>query len=116
MDILTAADVIGARGFAESLLWDRCVIKHHTGESMDPDTGQLTPDYAILYGVPDGGPCRFKAVSAAIDRDVWEQGLTIIRAVLHPPVDSAGIEVEDKVWPNWRGPQTPSFRREHDAI
>lgn len=116
MDILNPSDVYEARGFAESLMWERCLVKHHIGDSMDPDSGLITPDYAIVYGAPDGGPCRFKAVRAAIDRDVWEQGITILRAVLHLPVDSAGIEVEDKAWPNWRGPHARSFRREHDAI
>lgn len=101
--ILTETDVAEARTFVESLMWDRCVIRHQTGESMDPNTGKITPDYTLVYGtMPDGAPCRFKmisqiGVSSALDRDKADQGITIVRALLHIPVDSAGIQVEDRV-------------------
>ena len=101
--ILNEADVYEARVFVESLLWDRCIIKHHTGDTMDPDTGKITPSYDVVYGDPvDGGPCRFKmisqiGVSSALDRDIYDQGVTIVRALLQLPVASVGIEVEDRV-------------------
>ena len=101
--ILTEADVAEARTFVESLMWDRCVIRHQSGESMDSNTGKITPDYDEVYGaLPDGAPCRFKmisqiGVSSALDRDKADQGITIVRALLQIPVQSVGIEVEDRV-------------------
>lgn len=101
--VLTEADVAEARVFVESLMWDRCVIRKQTGESMNPNTGKITPTYSDVYGaLPDGAPCRFKmisqiGVSSALDRDKADQGITIVRALLQVPVDSVGIEVENRV-------------------
>jgi hypothetical protein len=101
--VLTETDVYDARGFVESLMWDRCIVRHQSGETMNPNTGKITPTYDVVYGDPvDGGPCRFKmisqiGVSSALDRNLVDQGITIVRGLLHLPVDSVGVQVEDKV-------------------
>ena len=101
--VISETDVLDARGFVESLMWDRCIVRHQTGETMNPNTGQITPTYSVVYGDPvEGGPCRFKmisqiGVSSALDRNLADQGITIVRALLHLPVDSVGITLEDKV-------------------
>lgn len=89
-------DAVLARGrmMAEALMVDECVIRRRTGETTDPESGEITPTYADVYS----GRCRVQQTSAqAAQEDAGEDYQLLLRLEVHLPMSVIGLEAGDEV-------------------
>ncbi|SFO59754.1 DUF6093 family protein [Amycolatopsis rubida] len=81
--------VRAGRRQAEALMLDTCRIRAVTGDTTDPDTGQVTP----AYGDPVyTGKCKIQNQKAAYpgNPDAGEHQWTVTPVELHLPVTGTG--------------------------
>jgi hypothetical protein len=95
--MMSRASVL-ARGQAAAAagMVDTCVIKHRTGDAMDPLSGTITPTYSTLYT----GRCRVQQTQAAFSRphEAGEDFVLMARMDVQLPVaGTEGLHVDDEV-------------------
>lgn len=83
------------RAAAEALMVDRCTIRRRTGETVDPDTGDVTPTYTVLYS---DQRCRAQSRGYWGERrDVGEADLIVLQIELQLPIAVTGLQVSNEV-------------------
>lgn len=96
--------VAGQRA-AERLMVDTCIIRRRTGETTDPNTGQTTPIYIVVYDDPEtpgaGAACRIKMTTSlgttpGRDQESGGQAVTVSQMLLQLPFAAAGINTNDE--------------------
>lgn len=75
------------------LLLDACTIKHPTGESIDPDTDEITTTYATVYS----GQCRVKPFLAGHATVAGDSPLELQRYEIQIPWNASTAVVKDDV-------------------
>ncbi|MGH3504320.1 MAG: DUF6093 family protein [Nocardioidaceae bacterium] len=83
---------------AESMMADMCIIRRQTGETTNPDTGEIVPVYTEVYGTDTApGKCRLRHRGAAqpTDRNVGEQYVQLTHPELQVPVSATGVDDGD---------------------
>ncbi|WP_409186720.1 DUF6093 family protein [Amycolatopsis sp. VS8301801F10] len=77
--------VAAGRRAAEALMLDTCRIRPVTGDTTDPDTGQVTPTYGDPVYI---GKCKIQAQKAALpsNPDAGEHRWAVVPVELHLPV------------------------------
>ena len=82
------------RRLAESLMVDRCTIRHRTGATTDPDTGVVTPTYVVVYS----GKCK---VQTFTNRELLKTGgeheFIDQRYEVDIPVSVVGVQANDEI-------------------
>ncbi len=83
-----------ARIVAERLMVDTCTIRRSVSTSTDPNSGDITPTYATIYG----GKCRVQQPSVdARSADAGEAYLLMLRLSVQVPMTVAGVRAGDEV-------------------
>ena len=71
---------------------DRCRIERTTGTTVDPETGESTPQTTVVYA----GKCRVMSWAVATTSpNVGQQRTDLLRMDLHVPMSVAGVAVND---------------------
>lgn len=96
------ADVLArGRDFHLDLLLDACLIKHPTGQSIDPDTDVITITYDTVYDDAEetgaGGPCRIKPFQSGHATVAGESPLELQRYDVQIPWDATGPVVKNDI-------------------
>lgn len=79
---------------AESLMFDKCIIRRVTGETTDRETGKVVPEYADMYE----GKCKMQSYEGYEQAEsTAEADLTLQRMSCHLPVGAYRINVGDIV-------------------
>ena len=83
------------RAAAEALMVDACTVRRATGETTDPDTGEVERTYATVYT----GKCRVQqSLAQAQQQDAGEDYMLLLRLEVQLPVaGSEGLSVGDEV-------------------
>lgn len=82
------------RALAEVRMADACTIRRPTGETTDPNTGQITPTFDVLYQ----GKCRVQQQAMqAQQQDAGEAYLLMVRLEVHLPIAVTGLQPDDQV-------------------
>lgn len=84
-----------AQAFAEAGMVDTCTIRRRTGETTDPQTGEITPTWSpLLYD----GKCRFQHRDGRAEQaDAGEAYVLLQRTEVQLPVAAIGIDVGDEI-------------------
>ena len=94
---MSAASVLArGRRAAERLMVDTCTIRRVTGETTDPDSGDVTPTYSTLYQ----GKCRVQQSAqgaSASPQDAGEDYALMLRLEVQVPMSVVGIQTEDEI-------------------
>jgi hypothetical protein len=86
--------VLAGRRAAEALMVDACTIRRQSGEATDPDTGQITRTYTVVYS----GRCRIQQRALESQgSDVGEARVYQVPYELQLPMSVTGPAVEDVV-------------------
>jgi hypothetical protein len=86
--------LVRGRAAAEDRMVDACTIRRRTGETTDPNTGEITPTYDVLYQ----GQCRVQQQAMqAQQQDAGEAYLLMVRLEVHLPITVTGLEPDDEV-------------------
>lgn len=73
---------------------DACTIRRRTGETVDQNSGEITPTYDLVYE----GKCRVQQQTATAGaEDAGEAYLLMVRLEVQLPIAVAGIEPDDEV-------------------
>ena len=89
-----AAVLARGRIAAEIGMVDTCTIRHRTGETTDPYSGEVVATWADLYE----GKCRFQHRDGQAQQvDVGEAYVLLQRAEVQLPVSAVGIDVGDEI-------------------
>lgn len=90
MGFFDTDDILEARADAEALMKDTCEIRRPSGSSVDPETGEITPDYLPVYS----GKCRLQSnEGVSADRESGQSSLTVLSRSVHIP--AATVQVQD---------------------
>ncbi len=85
--------VMRGRAAAERLMIDTCDILRRTGETTDPDTGDVVPVYAQVYT----GKCRVQQADVLGQTDdLGEDAIVRVRHTLQLPMSVVGVEIDDE--------------------
>jgi hypothetical protein len=83
------------RRLAESLMVDSCTIRRRTGTTTDPDTGDVTPTFTVLY---TGQKCRVQTRGNWGEaKDIGEAALVLLTVEIQLPISVTGVDVRDEV-------------------
>lgn len=89
-----AAVLARGRAAAEALMVDTCTLRRRSGETTDPDTGEVTGTYTDVYD----GPCRVQqAGTQAGAEEPGEAYVLMLRLEVQLPMSVTGLEVGDEI-------------------
>lgn len=73
---------------------DACTIRRRNGETTNPNTGEITPTYDLLYQ----GKCRVQQQAMqAQQQDAGQAYLLMVRLEVHLPIAVTGLQPDDEV-------------------
>lgn len=74
---------------------DECTVRRVTGETTHPDTGAVTPTYAVIL---TGQKCKVQTRGNwGEPRDVGEAALVVLSVEVHFPIAVTGVQVRDEI-------------------
>jgi len=83
-----------ARARTELRMSDACTIRRQTGETVDDNTGVITPTWTALYS----GPCRLKQPNAeAANANVGEAFVLLQQPEVHLPMSADVLRPSDEI-------------------
>ncbi len=82
------------RAAAEAGMVDACTIRRRAGETTDPDTGDVTPDWGDVYA----GKCRVQqSVVQSQQQQPGGDFVLVLRLEIQLPMTVTGLQVGDEV-------------------
>lgn len=85
--------VLRGRAAAEALMVDSVLVERRTGETTDPDTGEVTPTWTTVYT----GRCKFaQAAASGSPENVGEATVMVSELMLHLPITATGVTADDR--------------------
>ena len=93
---MSALDLIAkGRAAAEAIMLDTCTIRRRTGETTDPDTGEVTPVYTTIM---TGQKCKVQTRGYwGEPRDIGEAAKVVLAFEVHLPVSVTGLVTRDEI-------------------
>ena len=74
---------------------DECTVRRVTGDTTHPDTGVVTPTYAVIL---TGQKCKVQTRGNwGESRDVGEAALVVLSIEVHFPITVTGVQVRDEI-------------------